>query len=64
MEKDLSRFLTAQENTYKQALSEIESGKKISHWMWYIFPQYKGLGSSETSKFYSINDLGEAKNLV
>lgn len=64
MEKDLSRFLTAQENTYKQALSEIESGKKISHWMWYIFPQYKGLGSSETSKFYSINDLGEAKNYL
>jgi len=58
---DLNRFLTAQESDYQQALSEIKSGRKQSHWMWYIFPQYKGLGLSSTSKFYAINSLEEAK---
>ena len=43
MNKDLNRFLEAQENDYKVALAEIKSGKKRSHWMWYIFPQFKGL---------------------
>lgn len=61
MEHDLSRFLTAQENNYAIALAEIQSGKKESHWMWYIFPQLSGLGLSSTSLFYGIQNLEEAK---
>lgn len=64
MNKDLSRFLKAQETDYKIALSEIKSGRKKSHWMWYIFPQLKGLGYSETSKYYAIKDIDEAKNYL
>ena len=64
MEQLLNRFLVAQENSFEDALSEIKSGRKRSHWMWYIFPQYKGLGFSETSKYYSINSLDEAKRYL
>ena len=64
MEQLLNRFLIAQENSFEDALSEIKSGRKRSHWMWYIFPQYKGLGFSETSKYYSINSLDEAKRYL
>ena len=64
MEQDLNRFIKAQENSYEEALSEIKSGRKRSHWMWYIFPQYKGLGFSETSKYYSIKDLDEARKYL
>ena len=64
MEQDLNRFIKAQENSYEQALSEIKSGRKRSHWMWYIFPQFKGLGFSETSKYYSIKDLDEAERYL
>ena len=64
MEIMLSRFLKAQENDYEMALSEIKSGRKIGHWMWYIFPQFKGLGYSETSIYYAINDIEEAKEYL
>jgi len=64
MQQDINRFIKAQENSYEEALSEIKSGRKRSHWMWYIFPQYKGLGFSETSKYYSIKDLDEAKRYL
>ena len=57
----LSRFVQAQEDNYEQALSEIRTGRKLSHWMWYIFPQYDGLGSSATSKRYAIRSLAEAE---
>jgi uncharacterized protein (DUF1810 family) len=57
---ELKKFLDAQNQVYLKALSEIKEGKKNSHWMWYIFPQIKGLGSSETAKFYAITDLEEA----
>jgi uncharacterized protein (DUF1810 family) len=57
----LNRFVEAQEGDYGQALSEIRSGRKRSHWMWYIFPQYAGLGSSQTSRRYAIRSLAEAK---
>jgi uncharacterized protein (DUF1810 family) len=57
---ELIRFLEAQNQVYLKALSEIKEGKKNSHWMWYIFPQIKGLGSSETAKQYAIKDLNEA----
>ena len=64
MEKDLSRFIKAQENSYEEALSEIKSGRKKGHWMWFIFPQFKGLGFTETSNYYSIKDLDEAKRYL
>jgi uncharacterized protein (DUF1810 family) len=57
---ELIRFLDAQNQVYLKALSEIKIGKKETHWMWYIFPQIKGLGSSETAKYYAIKDLKEA----
>lgn len=57
---DLSRFTNAQKHDYETALAEIRSGRKRSHWMWYIFPQIQGLGRSQTAQFYAIRDLGEA----
>ncbi|MBX2908988.1 MAG: DUF1810 domain-containing protein [Chitinophagales bacterium] len=62
--KDLERFLEAQENSYQTALSEIRNGRKHTHWMWYIFPQVEGLGFSETSKYYAIKNLEEAKQYL
>ena len=61
MNYDLSRFIKAQKEDYQLALSEIKNGKKESHWMWYIFPQIIGLGMSETSVYYSIQNIEEAK---
>jgi uncharacterized protein (DUF1810 family) len=58
---NLSRFLQAQAGVYEQALAEIASGRKRSHWMWFIFPQIDGLAFSSTSEFYSIKSLAEAK---
>ena len=58
---DLNRFVQAQEDDYERALSEIKSGRKRSHWMWYIFPQFDGLGFSATSRRYSIKSVAEAK---
>lgn len=61
---DLQRFVDAQENVYQTALQEIKRGKKNSHWMWYIFPQIQGLGSSNTSRYYAIKNLAEAKQYL
>jgi uncharacterized protein (DUF1810 family) len=58
---DLNRFVRAQQDNYEQALSEIASGRKRTHWMWYIFPQIDGLAFSSTSKHYSIKSIEEAK---
>lgn len=58
---NLNRFLEAQADSYERALSEIHNGHKCSHWMWYIFPQFDGLGFSATSKRYSIKSITEAK---
>jgi uncharacterized protein (DUF1810 family) len=58
---DLNRFVEAQEGDYAQALSEITAGRKRTHWMWYIFPQVAGLGTSSTARDYAIRDLAEAK---
>ena len=58
---DLSRFLDAQEGSYEIALSEIRHGRKRSHWMWFIFPQYAGLGFSATSQRYAIKSVAEAE---
>ena len=61
---NLERFLNAQEHSYQIALKEIENGKKCSHWMWFIFPQIDGLGSSAISKEYSIKNSQEAKDYL
>ena len=60
----LDRFIKAQEDAYLIALNEIKNGKKQSHWMWYIFPQIKGLGMSETSRYYGIDGEDEAKEYL
>jgi uncharacterized protein (DUF1810 family) len=57
---NLNRFIYAQENIYEIALNEIKRGNKSSHWMWYIFPQYKGLAYSSTSQKYAISCIEEA----
>ncbi len=57
----LDRFLEAQERMYPIALKEIMNGEKESHWMWYIFPQLRGLGKSQMAYAYGINGLEEAK---
>ena len=58
---NLARFLDAQRDDYARALAEIEGGRKRSHWMWYIFPQFAGLGFSSTAQFYAIRSLDEAR---
>lgn len=57
----LQRFVDAQQYDYAVALSELQSGRKCSHWMWYIFPQLKGLGRSETADYYGISSIEEAE---
>ena len=57
----LDRFVEAQEHMYAIALEEIKNGEKRSHWMWYIFPQIRGLGMSSMAHIYGIAGLDEAK---
>lgn len=61
---NLERFLKAQESSYDIALQELNDGRKRSHWMWYIFPQLKALGYSETALYYGIADMEEAKSYL
>jgi len=58
---DLTRFVKAQADSYEHALSEIRSGRKRTHWMWFVFPQIEGLGSSEMARRYAIRDEDEAR---
>lgn len=58
---NLQRFLDSQRLEYDIALKEMKAGEKLNHWIWYIFPQLKGLRHSTTSQFYGIADLAEAK---
>lgn len=58
---DLARFVSAQSRDYARALAEIRAGRKRSHWMWYVFPQYAGLGFSATTQRYAIKSLAEAR---
>jgi uncharacterized protein (DUF1810 family) len=58
---DLTRFVRAQEDDYERALAEVRGGRKRTHWIWYIFPQYDGLGFSSTSKLYAIKSRAEAE---
>ncbi len=70
--RNLLRFVHAQDNggiydgtgTYAEALQEVKAGHKRGHWIWYVFPQMKGLGKSEISQFYGINGREEAKAYI
>lgn len=64
MSKSLERFIEAQAETYEVALKEIKAGRKLTHWMWWIFPQYKGLGVSDISNYYAIRSMKEAKAYI
>ena len=57
----LDRFVKAQTNTYEVAMNEIKNGKKRTHWMWFIFPQLRGLGVSSISRYYGLENFDEAK---
>ena len=57
---DLTRFVEAQARDYDRALAEVRAGRKQSHWMWYVFPQFEGLGFSPTSQRYAIRSRAEA----
>lgn len=61
---DFGRFLAAQKPVYKQAMAELRDGQKRSHWMWFIFPQIAGLGSSDTAQRYAISSLDEAREYL
>ncbi|MEJ2901099.1 DUF1810 domain-containing protein [Pedobacter panaciterrae] len=61
---NLERYITAQKSVFQTALTEIQNGRKSSHWMWYVFPQIQGLGYTEISRFYAIRDIDEAKEYL
>jgi uncharacterized protein (DUF1810 family) len=61
VQKSLDRFLEAQDPEYARVIDELRSGRKVRHWMWYVFPQLNGLGHSELARFYSISSVDEAK---
>jgi uncharacterized protein (DUF1810 family) len=58
---NLARFRTAQAGVFERARDELQAGRKRSHWMWFMFPQIRGLGLSETSRFYGIGSRAEAE---
>lgn len=58
---DVSRFVEAQDPVYSTVLAELRSGRKVTHWMWFVFPQLAGLGASPMSKRYAISGLAEAR---
>ncbi len=74
MESNLTRFISIQEENnpsysdaisfYDSAIKELESGKKVSHWIWFIFPQLTGLGSSHNSTYYGLSSIEEAKEYL
>ena len=63
VEDELGRFVRAQDEggTYAAALAELRRGRKVSHWMWFVFPQLAGLGRSSTARYFAIGSLGEAE---
>jgi uncharacterized protein (DUF1810 family) len=61
MAHDLDRFIHAQDAVYERVCEELRSGRKRSHWMWFVFPQVAGLGSSEMSQRYAIRSIDEAR---
>lgn len=58
---DLQRFVDAQDRVYDDVVQELRAGRKRSHWMWFVFPQLRGLGSSPTADHYGISSLEEAR---
>jgi uncharacterized protein (DUF1810 family) len=60
----MNRFIEAQERYYKIALNEVQSGKKLTHWIWYIFPQMRGLGHSYYAHLYGIKNIEEAREYL
>ncbi len=58
---DLERFVDAQAPVYRNVVEELRSGRKRSHWMWFVFPQLRGLGGSPTAVHYGISSLEEAR---
>jgi len=56
----VTRFMVAHERIYEKALMEIKAGQRSTHWMWYIFPQLRGLGSSDVANYYAISNIKEA----
>lgn len=57
----LDRFIQAQEKTYAGALAELKAGQKTGHWIWWVFPQLRGLGTSHNSTYYGLADEAEAR---
>ena len=64
LSNDLERFVEAQSWNYEVAVAELRAGKKRSHWMWYIFPQMRGLGRSSMAEMYGIAGLDEARRYL
>ncbi|MBL8565658.1 MAG: DUF1810 domain-containing protein [Hyphomicrobiaceae bacterium] len=58
---DLARFSDAQDGMFEQACAELRAGRKVTHWMWFVFPQIKGLGLSATARRFAIRSLAEAR---
>jgi uncharacterized protein (DUF1810 family) len=58
---DLERYVRAQQGVYAQVCAELAAGRKASHWMWFVFPQLRGLGSSPTAQHYALASLAEAR---
>ena len=61
LDHSLERFVVAQERMYPRALEEVRNGKKVTHWIWYIFPQLKGLDTSNNSRYYGLDGIEEAR---
>lgn len=64
MKKSLDRFLIAQQNYYHDAYEELKVGKKRSHWMWFIFPQIRGLGYSNMAIYYALKVVRKLKTIL
>jgi uncharacterized protein (DUF1810 family) len=64
IDADLIRFLDAQDQIYDQVVEELAKGRKVTHWMWFIFPQLAGLGRSAMAQHYAIRDLDHAKRFL
>ncbi len=58
---DLHRFVQAQDGAYEHAIAELRAGRKVGHWMWFVFPQIAGLGRSHTARLYAISGADEAR---
>lgn len=61
---NLNRFVEAQADTYQTALAELQRGRKRGHWIWYVLPQFQGLGRTSTAQAYAINSIEEAKEYL